>query len=875
MKDYFRSNITALREVNPILATMLNEWKTPEDNWFYKIKSEIKERPNLVIKNKSNLIEVYNSVDPGLASAELVDKNKENYIENNISVVVGIGLGYLTKNICEAKETKHKIVIIEPSLGLLKEAFSLHDFSKYLKNKTFYIGIGKDETNFILSALNDYNIIEDWYVSTNLYTDHRFQEYHELNGIVYNLINQFRCNIGTVMGNGEQLAINDIANIPFIIRHRGVNELKDFYKGKPAILVSTGPSLEKNIHELIKLKDKVIIIAVAQALRILLAYDITPDFICTVDFGKVNYDHFRGLMDSDVPLIALNRTYDKILKEWNGPKFIIGTPSPGFEETASQVIADKGYVEQGGSVSHVCLGMAIHMGCNPIGITGQDLAYEGNKSHTDQADSSGTILLEEDGNIQWKINDPRSAIKDETINFGNFIPVEGYFGDNVATNIGLQSFITSFNNIIDRYKKDFQIYNCTEGGARISSADNMSLNKFITSYCKKEIDKSKIKPLLSLADDCPELLKKARELVQSDIKVLDSIIVNGESAIMYNEKIKNCHDKRELKRLFKLGEEYSMAAEEAAKKNSLVTVAIYKTSREIQNKKVRVKADIKTLLKNEVNRNIRVERNKKILTAAVETAIKLKKIYRKTYELLISRKIDKEMGNENYKPNLDDVDKYFEKGNWAFPLLEARKLGNKEIEKKALDMRNAAIKKAKKRKNTDLYIEYLNLIRDSQIIGRDKMEFETALKMLKKAIKLFPKEEKARWGLATALHFNGKHSAAEKIYKQLHNDFPENMRYKFEYGNVVLISDMDKGQNILEEVFNETEEFNSFLLHYARLLESKKKYEKAKTILNKYLKKHPANYSAWEQLARVLSFLPNEKEQRNECEIYIKKYKPI
>ena len=874
MKDYYRQNISALREINDVLADMIEATNIKSD-WFYKINSDMKNRPNLIVKNNANLIEAYQQDNPGQEGVEVVATNKAHFSENNVSVQVGIGLGYLTKAICELKENKHKLVIVEPSLALIKEAFSLHDFSKDIKNKSFYIAIGKNEVSFLLSSIESYNVIEEWHVFSEKYIEHRFQEYHELSNMTVQHINQLRCNTGTVIGNGEQLAINDIANLPYIIRHRGINELKDIYKNKPAILVSTGPSLEKNIHEIIKLKDKVIIIAVAQALRILLAYDITPDFICTVDFGKVNYDHFRGLMDSDVPLIALNRTYDKILREWKGPKFIIGTPSPGFENTSSQVIAEKGHVEQGGSVSHVCLGAALHMGCNPIAITGQDLAYEGNKSHTDQADSSGTIEVEENGNIKWKINDPRSAIKDETIEFGSYIPVEGYFEDMVITNIGLQSFITSFNNIISRYKDKFKIYNCTEGGARITEADNMSLNKFIAIYCNKEINKSKIKPLLSLVDNVPELLNEAKELVKSDINILTDIIENGEEALFYNKKIKDCTNKRELKKLFDLGEKSSIACEEATKKNPLVTVAIYKTSREIQNKKVRVKSDKKTLLKNEINRNIRVKRNASILNAAVNTAKKLKPIYEKSYSIMYSNAtIFQEMMEEKYKPNLKDVKQYFQKGNWAFPLLEARKLGNKEIEKQALKMRNDAIKKAKKRKNTDQYIEYLNLIRESQIIGRDKKEFENALKLLKKAIKLFPEEERARWGLGTALHFNDKHKEAAKIYEKLVKDFPDNLRYQFEYANVMIMIDLEKAQILLEEVFQKTHEFDNYLIHYAKLLQNQKNYEKAKLVLQDYLKKHPANYSAWEQLAGVLSFLGDE-EQRNECEIYIKKYKPI
>ena len=66
--------------------------------------------------------------------------------------------------------------------------------------------------------------------------------------------------------------------------------------------------------------------------------------------------HFKGLMDTDVPLIASNRTYAPLLKAWKGKKFIAATPVPGHETTAAGILEGKGFVETGGSVAHLCFG---------------------------------------------------------------------------------------------------------------------------------------------------------------------------------------------------------------------------------------------------------------------------------------------------------------------------------------------------------------------------------------------------------------------------------------------------------------------------------------------------------------------------------------
>jgi hypothetical protein len=267
-------------------------------------------------------------------------------------------------------------------------------------------------------------------------------------------LNQILCNTGTIAGAaGGIIADNDIACLPYVIRHRGVAELKDLYKNKPAILISTGPSLAKNIHHLIGMEDRAIIIAVGQALRVLLAYEIKPDFICTVDFGEVNYVHFEGLMDSDIPLVTINRAYAPLLKAWQGPKFIAATPVPGYEHMATGILTNKGFIESGGSVAHLVFGLAQLLGCNPITFVGQDLALD-KTSHIALADAGGEVMVDENGMIGWKIKDQRCHLFGNTHGMGPVRYIPGYYGKPVMTNVGLASFLTVFEGMIERHLKE-------------------------------------------------------------------------------------------------------------------------------------------------------------------------------------------------------------------------------------------------------------------------------------------------------------------------------------------------------------------------------------------------------------------------------------
>lgn len=444
-KNLLKENLKALKQVNLFLFEWLKKQEKP--SWITEIRSEDGNK-NLIIKEGSKIQTAYDINSPSKVAEEAV--KEMNLYKENINIIIGFGLGYLTHAMLDKMEKGHKVLVIEPVGHMINLAFDNFDFSKHIKNRDLIIiAPGIEEIGMTLGFLSNQFVVGDWLLTINKYVNFRPEEYSILTAFAMNTLNQILCNTGTVAGEaGAKIADNDIACLPYVIRHRGVAELKDFYKDKPAILISTGPSLTKNIHHLIDNQDKVIIIAVGQALRVLLAYDITPDFICTVDFGEVNIGHFNGLMDSNVPLVTINRTYAPLIKKWKGTKFIAATPVPGYEHMATGILTNKGFIDAGGSVAHLCFGLAKQLGCNPITFIGQDLAL-GKTSHTPLADAAGDVKISPEGLIEWEIKDHRCSLHGkQKYGMGIVKMVDGYYGKPVPTNMGLASFITSFEAMI-------------------------------------------------------------------------------------------------------------------------------------------------------------------------------------------------------------------------------------------------------------------------------------------------------------------------------------------------------------------------------------------------------------------------------------------
>jgi len=446
MNKILKKNLTTLSEVNP----ELHKWIKKEKNvdWVQLIKSKNKDN-NILVHCGSEIRPAYSMSNPkkeAFRAVKAMQLHKE-----NVSIVIGFGLGYLVHAILSKMEKGHRVIVVEPVGHIIRLALSNFDFAKAIFHRDLIIvAPGEAEISAVIYYISNQFVITNWLVTVDHYTGSKPEIYGKLSSCISNVINQIMCNIGTVAGEaGAKIADNDIVCMPYVIRHRGVAELKGMFKDKPAVLVSTGPSLAKNIHNLMGMEDKVVIIAVGQALRVLLAYDIKPDFICTVDFGEVNMGHFKGLLDSGVPLVTVNRAYAPLLKAWQGPKFIAGTPVPGFEDMATGILTEKGFIPAGGSVAHLCFGLAKLLECNPIIFIGQDLAL-GETSHIAQADAMGEVKISKDGQLIWEVKDHRCSLHGKKgYSMGPIAQVPGYYGTPALTNLGLLSFLTTFEQMID------------------------------------------------------------------------------------------------------------------------------------------------------------------------------------------------------------------------------------------------------------------------------------------------------------------------------------------------------------------------------------------------------------------------------------------
>lgn len=190
------------------------------------------------------------------------------------------------------------------------------------------------------------------------------------------VISAAKTSIVTTLLQTEKTIENTLANARAYASHPGVNDLDDTLKGVPAIVVSAGPSLAESMDVLAQpgVRDRACIIAAQTVLKPLLERGIRPHFVTALDYHDISKRFYEGLtakMVEGVTLVAEPKANPAILKAWPGAIRLAG------DEVLDRLLGNNShaFVRSGATVAHLSYFLARHLGCDPVIMVGQDLAY--------------------------------------------------------------------------------------------------------------------------------------------------------------------------------------------------------------------------------------------------------------------------------------------------------------------------------------------------------------------------------------------------------------------------------------------------------------------------------------------------------------------
>lgn len=261
---------------------------------------------------------------------------------------------------------------------------------------------------------------------------------------------------------------------PWIVYGYQYDSLLEDFKGRPFVVVSAGPSLEKNFELLRDIQDKAVIVANDAILQKLLAAGIRPHIVCALERGILTYDAFFKEVVHDyreecknILLIDQAVCTPKLFGTWPGPKIITGKNEIPVDQWFIDGTIHGKIIPSGLSVSHMCLGVAATMGASEVALIGQDLAYgESGVSHTKG------VYDDEMRERLKRPDDGKSVYK-----------VPGIDGGEVETSEIWLSFLRLFESRIASLT--FPVYDCSEGGALIKGTIVRPFADFISEFVEK------------------------------------------------------------------------------------------------------------------------------------------------------------------------------------------------------------------------------------------------------------------------------------------------------------------------------------------------------------------------------------------------------
>ena len=468
-------------------------------------KYNCEEQPILTQTTGYNLqykgLDLHNTANP-LQESKNTFANLKND-ENAIHLIYGLGLGYLFQ--IASSLSKGVVVLYEPNLDILYTTFSLVDFSGDLSKDNVYIFTDFEKMQKFLVEISN----KDSYIEIA-----SLPSYRELYKDVFDTqIKTLELTYGSVILDYSYkqkklygATYTTIRNLPELIKEIPINKLENYFKDKPAIIVSAGPTLAENIEVLKQNQDKAVIFAVGPALKTLVKNNINVDFLCIVESNNCS-KQVSGLDLSDINLIVEPFTHPAIHALIAKQKYLHVSANMPPSEYWGKIsnTNTEGYGTQG-TVSYMALNTAIKMGCSKIILVGQDLAYiEGQCYSKDSAYSElecvyneqlqkyeivpkdfekyrDSLSASDDVEIRTKVATERLKILNKSL-----YSVKSINGAMIPTEAGYAAFIQQFSDYAKNLN-NIKLINTSLKGAQIDGFENVSLAEAVKDLTT--IDKS-------------------------------------------------------------------------------------------------------------------------------------------------------------------------------------------------------------------------------------------------------------------------------------------------------------------------------------------------------------------------------------------------
>ncbi len=465
---FYDKNIAALLQGNSFhkdLVERLQDVKATQDIEVYESKDG-----GITLKYRDVLL---HDIEGPAQEAQQVVETSCTPLLDRCHLVLGLGLGYVVE--AAFKFTPGRIFVYEPDLLFMKFVLENVDLSDYFISGRVWLVDMKfdlydqmkakitwaDQLDVVTLRSYAYLMSDEVSELMTRFMDlmrNRVRDYNTCKHFHYQWIKQL---------------FNNYAQFPLVST---LDPYVGKFKGKPALVVSRGPSLDAAIDDLKELADSVVLIAIGGALSHLWKKGIIPDFVLFYDANGMK-EQMHGIPPEVLEKITF------VMSPFT-QKCCFETPSRGkivfladnnvqIAQWFDKVYGREHYRLAGGiTVSIVAFQFALAMECSKIILVGQDLAFPNDTVYA----GGMKVNIDERGLLALPSSETLFAVPQR---MGQ---VKGQDGEMMRTTEAFADIVMHFQEAVYNLRRKgtpVELYNASIGGANIEGFELRALREFI------------------------------------------------------------------------------------------------------------------------------------------------------------------------------------------------------------------------------------------------------------------------------------------------------------------------------------------------------------------------------------------------------------
>lgn len=459
-KDIFKKNLRWLQKNNK--------------NLYEKIKS-ITIKDTYIIKNNADCdiaVKNVNGIKYPLYSLYNYERQISTWLgqfdcSTDLYIIYGLGLGHEVNSLLNA-DIDIPLFIIEPDYEVFYYFLHYYDINILGKNKIeFFIGQSIDDCLLFFKY-----IIEKYYINrfrvipqTGYYYIYK-DLINELRERMKDALNEIIVNVNSTLHSGKNWMNNRVRNLARQLSESvPIEKLTGQFKNIPAVMVSSGPSLEEDIEYIKSLYDCALIVAVGTGLSVLESNGVRAHVVGALCDNAYELEIFKNIeVNKDIFLLYSSFVYPEVPGVFRKEKLFF--PLSSFDGYVYNQLNQKPMmIKRGFSIAVSALDIIAQLGCNPIFLSGQDFCYS-----LEQNSAKGAAFYQHD-------------IK-QNPDFSHYMKAKNKKGQEVYTKAAFWAMKTAMEQVVTKHSNT-TIFNCSQNGLPIRGTKDVILSEVIPHYFKR------------------------------------------------------------------------------------------------------------------------------------------------------------------------------------------------------------------------------------------------------------------------------------------------------------------------------------------------------------------------------------------------------